>query len=230
MEVDLLKITSKLLYTVFKNKKQKSPTAQNKIQNKSPELSVDWKKIYSLPFNVTMETKLREFQYKLLDDIVFTKEKLLRFKMIDSPLCTFCKKEIESFEHLLWKCSITEGFWQAFTSWLTRQSVYMTPLTMLNVLFGIFGQSNDNVIVNHLILIAKYFIYKCKLSNGSVNSNRAHPPPPTLGICRAFVFFPKKCCKCPMVGPAYLYKTTRWGPEKRAKCPTHGTRSKIYFI
>ena len=149
MEVDLLKITSKLLYTVFKNKKQTSPTAQNKIQNKSPELSVDWKKIYSLPFNVTMETKLREFQYKLQDDIVFTKEKLLRFKMIDSPLCTFCKKEIESFEHLLWKCSITEGFWQAFTSWLTRQSVYMTPLTMLNVLFGIFGQSNDNVIVNH---------------------------------------------------------------------------------
>ena len=85
--------------------------------------------------------------------------------MIDSVLCTFCKKEIESLEHLLWQCSITEGFWQAFSSWLTRQSVYMTPLTMLSVLFGIFGHSNDNVIVNHLILIAKYFIYKCKLSN-----------------------------------------------------------------
>ena len=41
----------------------------------------------------------------------------------------------------------------------------MTPLTMLNVLFGIFGQSNDDFIVNHVILIAKYFIYKCKLSN-----------------------------------------------------------------
>ena len=33
-----------------------------------------------------------------------------------------------------------------------------------------------------------------------------------------------------MVGPAYSYKSTRWGLKKRAKCPTHGTRSKFYLM
>ena len=41
----------------------------------------------------------------------------------------------------------------------------------------------------------------------------ASPPP---GICRAFVFKKKKCCNCSMVGPAHLYKSTRWGLGKGA--------------
>ena len=53
---------------------------------------------FDLPFTVTVETKLREFQYKILNDIVYTNDKLFRFKMIESPLCTFCQKEDESLE------------------------------------------------------------------------------------------------------------------------------------
>ena len=65
------------------------PLLKKKMKNKYPELAVDWKKIYSLPFVVTIETpQIRESQYKLLNDIVFTNEKLFRFKMIDSPLCS----------------------------------------------------------------------------------------------------------------------------------------------
>ena len=37
----------------------------------------------------------------------------------------------------------------------------METLTLINVLFGVF---NDFAILNHLILIAKYFNYKCKLN------------------------------------------------------------------
>ena len=48
-----------------------------------------------------VETKIREFQYKVLNrDIVFTNEKFFKIKMIDSPQCTFCKNEIEFLEHL----------------------------------------------------------------------------------------------------------------------------------
>ena len=75
-EVDLSNVTSKLLYSEFKAVKQTPPTAKKKLKNKYPELAVDWKKIYSLPFVVTIETKIREFQFKLLNDIVFTNEKL----------------------------------------------------------------------------------------------------------------------------------------------------------
>ena len=46
-------------------KKQVPPTAQTKLKEKFPHFSVDWKEIYSLPFTVTIETKIREFQYKI---------------------------------------------------------------------------------------------------------------------------------------------------------------------
>ena len=94
--VDILKATSKILYNEFKRKKQTAPSAQNKIKLKFPDFSLAWKEIYSLPFVVTHDTKTREFQYKLLNNIVFTTEKLFRFKMIDSPLCAFFQTEVES--------------------------------------------------------------------------------------------------------------------------------------
>ena len=125
---------------------------------------MEWTKIYSFPF-VTIETKLGEFQYKLLNDIIFTNEKLFRFKMINSPLCNFCKKEVESLEHLFYYCKCTEAFWQAFIPWLRKQNICVETITLTTILFGEFRESEDNIILNHLILMAKFFfIYKCKLN------------------------------------------------------------------
>ena len=124
---------------------------------------MDWKKIYSLPFVVTIETKIREFQYKVLNNIVFTNEKLFRFKMIDSPLCPFCKKDVESLKHLLFQCTLIEGFWKAFTSWLINQNISLEALTLVNILFHVYNE-NEDIILNHLILMAKFDIYKCKLN------------------------------------------------------------------
>ena len=64
-EVALSKVSSKLLYNAFKSKKQVPPTAQKKFKEKFPQFPFDWKKIYALPFTVTIETKIREFQYKV---------------------------------------------------------------------------------------------------------------------------------------------------------------------
>ena len=110
----MLKVSSKLLYTAFKSRKQAPPTAQKKFLEKFPQLQIDWSKIYSLPFIVTIETKIREFQYKILNNIVFTNEKMFRLKMIDSPLCTFCKREIESIEHLFFLLQCEEDFLGSF--------------------------------------------------------------------------------------------------------------------
>ena len=163
--VDVLEVTSKMLYNEFKCKKQTVPTAQIKLKQKYPDLSLEWKRIYSLPFTVTLETKIREFQYKLLNNIVFTNDKLFRFKMIDSPLCAFCQTEVESPEHLLFNCNITKTFWQLLSSWLNEQKITSISLTMESVVFGVFNVAEDFLILNHVILLAKFYIYKCKLNN-----------------------------------------------------------------
>lgn len=77
-EVMLAKVTPKPLHNAFKSKKQIPPTAQKKFKEKFPQFPFDWKKIYSLPFTVTIETEIREFQYKVLNNIVLTNERLFR--------------------------------------------------------------------------------------------------------------------------------------------------------
>jgi len=59
-----------MLHNELKHKKQTVPSAQKKKPLKSPDLSLEWKEICSLLFTVTHDTTIREFQYKLLNNIV----------------------------------------------------------------------------------------------------------------------------------------------------------------
>jgi len=58
--------------TLFCAKKQTPPTAQPKKIDNYSEASINWEKVYSLHFRTTLDSKLREFQYKILNNIVFT--------------------------------------------------------------------------------------------------------------------------------------------------------------
>ena len=62
--VELTDITSKMAYKEMVSQKQTPPTAKAKISRSHPDLSTKWKRLYSLAFEITLDTKLREFQYK----------------------------------------------------------------------------------------------------------------------------------------------------------------------
>ena len=110
--------TAKKIYETFSRRKQVPPTAKQKLSAEYPDTILNWEKVYSLPFRVTMESKIREFQYKVLNNIVFTNEKLFRFGLAQSPSCTFCQEESESLEHLLFLCKFSCEFWKHVLSWL----------------------------------------------------------------------------------------------------------------
>ena len=78
--------------------------------------------------------------------------------------CTFCKNAIESLEHLFYNCEITRSLWVALRSWLMECYINLEPLSIFNVLFGIFNAGEDFVIVNRLILVAKFYFYRWKLN------------------------------------------------------------------
>ena len=75
-----------------------------------PSLLGAWTKISTLPFIVTLDTKLRAFQYKFLNRITYTNEKLFAFKIAVSPYCAFCQNEVESTEHLFYFCNKVDLF------------------------------------------------------------------------------------------------------------------------
>ena len=112
--IPILDASSKHIYRSFLAKKQTTPTAKDreKLSAKYHRLTIDWKRVYLLSFRTTLETKLREFQFKILNRIVFTNEKLFRFDMAESDKCAFCQTEVESIEHLHFSCKISSIFWK----------------------------------------------------------------------------------------------------------------------
>ena len=57
---------------------------------------IDWKHVHLLPRRVTVNTNLRVFQYNILNNVLYLNEKLIRFKKISYPLCSFCQSENET--------------------------------------------------------------------------------------------------------------------------------------
>ena len=98
-----------------------------------------------------------------LNMIIFTNKKLHRFKLADSPLCAFCNAEKESLEHLLYFCKSSSFFWKELLSWIAVDANIVLNTSLLDILFGKFHLEKDFLLVNHIFLLAKYFIYKCKL-------------------------------------------------------------------
>ena len=84
--------------------------------------------------------------------------------MVDSPLCAFCNAEEESLEHLLYFCKSPSFFWKELLSWIAVEANISLNASLLGILFGKFDLGKDFLLANHVLFLAKYFIYKCKLS------------------------------------------------------------------
>lgn len=144
-------------------KKQIRPTAQQKITDKCSDTVINWKKVYSLPFRTTLDSKLREFQYKSLNNIVFANDKLFRVGLAYSPNCTFCSEEPESLERLLLRYKVSSEFWKEVLSWLKDNNIGTESF--------FFEETEDFFIINHVLLLGKYYIYVRKC-HGSLPSLR----------------------------------------------------------
>ena len=53
--------------------------------------------IFVRPRRMTLIRKHREFQFKLLHGVVYTKEHLMKFGFVVNDLCSFCQQEKTSF-------------------------------------------------------------------------------------------------------------------------------------
>ena len=115
-----------------------------------------------IPFNATIYTKLRSFQFKINHNFLYTNEKLHKVKISDTPLCTFCNSEIETLVHLFVECNKETNVWQEVIDKLL-QPFGVTNLTKSVIILGVETTPEQNEIINHIILEVKYYIYVCKL-------------------------------------------------------------------
>ena len=73
-----------------------------------------WKYIYKQVFSLTDDTLLKMFQYKIINNIQYTNDKLFKWNIIETELCTFCNETKETMCHLIWECRHSKTIWLRF--------------------------------------------------------------------------------------------------------------------
>ena len=85
------------------------PTSQHYFEKHFSQSNIDWKKIYTLPRAVTVDNRIRVFQYKLLNNILFLNKMLFKFGIVSRSLCSFCNSEEETSFYIFHDCTHTQN-------------------------------------------------------------------------------------------------------------------------
>ena len=120
----------------------------------------DMSEYYSINFQSTVESKLRSFQYILLQRILTT-NKFLNICKINEDQCYFCSLETETLEHLFWLCPVINDFWKEVTAVLKPYIDLDGLLSATSVLLGIRSNRSSRFL-NHFINLIKSYIYSTK--------------------------------------------------------------------
>jgi hypothetical protein len=149
------------LYKILiKTSTDEKPAGAIKWEEKLNRYDIEWKYYFQIPFKSTIDTKLQDFQYKLLMRLLPTNKYLFKCKLSSSNLCDFCSMNIETLEHIIWECNKTQIFWNEIGKYLTSKNVKIN-FTIINVSFGL-NDKNNNETINFIIILAIFFIFKMK--------------------------------------------------------------------
>ena len=122
-------VVSRTLYRELRNRVITPPTAQLNFNTHYVNDVLEWKEIYSLPFRTSLDTKLREFQYKLLNRCLVINSFLNKIGIIPSPASSFCGELNESLEHFFICCRYAKDFWAEVIKWFDNQGVKIKHLS-----------------------------------------------------------------------------------------------------
>ena len=134
-----------------------------------------WLDVYKSNYSATPETKLRSIQVKLNLRAIVTNIALHCFDIADSDKRMFCKTERETLLHLFCSYSSSVLFWENVISWIEIKLKLQLNLQPFNLLIGVEKEHDYHLIINCLLLHARFFIYKCKIAKEIPNMHYVLP-------------------------------------------------------
>ena len=168
----LEKIIAREIYSVFILSSGNTPTSQKYFGKVFPNENFDWKKIFILPRIVTINDFQRNFQYKILHNILYLNKILFTFGKIKTPLCSFCHSYDETIKHIFLECICVKQLWNHLRLFLMND-ISLPILTPQTAIFGFINGIENSVykITNHILLIFKLHVYKSR-ERGSLELSR----------------------------------------------------------
>ena len=156
-------LNSKQIYDIILRNGNHIPTAQKTLQRKFPNVEVNkWKKIYMLHRKVTKHTYYRNFQYKILNNILYLNNRLALFGKSPTTNCSFCNSFEETADHLFVECSHSKSLWQGLINNFSQFLTFPT-LNSQSAHLGYLDEKIPNfLLLNHILLIFKIYVYNCR--------------------------------------------------------------------
>ena len=120
----------------------------------------------------TIDSKMRSFQFKILQRILTTNKFLKICKIKEDNSCSFCQAEIETLEHLFWECSLVKSFWDKLSNRLSSRLDLSGVLNAKSIILGVLDRKDKDVI-NNILVVCKKYIYNKKFFSKQLNVSEA---------------------------------------------------------
>ena len=124
------------------------------------DIQSEWESVCTNLFSVK-SIPLRSFAYKFLQRIIPTNYFLFQCKLIESPICTFCKEELQTYMHLFWNCPKIQILWLSIVDWVNdchgREIIELDPD---KILLGKYFGNESHIFL--ICTIVKYYISLCR--------------------------------------------------------------------
>lgn len=146
----------KFFYELLIDKKYERPITEKFWERKfNIDLqSRDWKEIYRNKVHNSVERKLSELNYKLLNRILPCNFWLKKCKIKDSENCEYCGG-VETLEHLYFDCERVKNLWNLIGK------TFKVKLNFKRIVLGYYwGETSFTVSLNGIISIVLFTIYK----------------------------------------------------------------------
>ena len=119
---------------------------------------------------ITVDTKLRVFQNKIPNNILFVNKMLFKFRKVESSLCSFCKAEDETYIHPFYRCRETSILRRQLQE-IFSAALDLPSISPQSVIFGFLDDVLEHkLLINHVLLIFKNYLYKAR-KNIDLNFN-----------------------------------------------------------
>ena len=151
-------LTAKMVYKsqIKKNVETNSAGGNLMTLYNIPRKEVE--KIYVQPRMCTLSSKLREFQFKLLHNILYTNHHLHRFRFHENGLCSFCKNFEETYQHVFFECNTIKEVWGKCGDRFNLP--ILKKLSWKQIHIGIDDTTfKTEQLLNHILILIKFMIF-----------------------------------------------------------------------
>ena len=93
---------------------------------------------------------------------------MYHMNLVESPLCSLCKEEVETISHLFLTCEFSARLWAETQKW-SSLTIKLPQLSEKIVNLRWFSNDTQTILIYHISLLYKYFLYSRRNDKEQVN-------------------------------------------------------------